>query len=52
MPRTHLSVVCFFLSALYGCKPTGAAAASNPLEGEQIKRGNAIQVLTAPVQRR
>ncbi len=52
MSRTHLSAVCFFLSALVGCKPTGADAASNPLEGVQIKRGTAIQVLTAPVQRR
>lgn len=52
MPRTHLCVVCFYLLALAGCKPTGADAAGNPLEGAQIKRSAAIQVRTAPVQRR
>jgi RND family efflux transporter MFP subunit len=52
VPRTHLSFVCFFLLALPGCKPAGADAAGNPLEGAQIKRRDAIQVRTVPVQRR
>jgi membrane fusion protein (multidrug efflux system) len=52
VPRTQISVVCLSLAVLAGCKPTGADAANNPLEGAQIKRRAAVQVLTAPVQRR
>jgi membrane fusion protein (multidrug efflux system) len=49
---TQISVACLALAALAGCKPAGADAANNPLEGAQIKRRAAIQVRTVPVQRR